>query len=966
MEPFVGRHRELGALLAHLRDARAGRPRVVQVQGPPGIGKTALLEQFLAEAKGAGASQRAAASEERTAPGSRPFGPEAKGAGASPRLASEERTAPGDEPVPTVLWASGEEAETLLAYGVLDQLARSAGAAGEAPAAATAQAVPDPILAGTRLLELLGEIESVGPVVLVVDDLHWIDQPSLRALVFALRRLVADQVLAVLAVRDEAVAELPESLRRIVSGHHGSVVRLPGLGEQDLRELATQLGIASFPAVAARRLRDGTRGNPLHVRAVLEESPPDGWGDERQPLPSPRSFRLLVGDRYAACADGTRRLVDAAAVLGMRAPLPLAAAVGEVVEPVQAADEAATRSLLVAETARHPWALAFPHPLVRSAVYDALGPARRTALHLAAARLVGQDSDDEITVLHHRVAAAAAPDAVLADDLEAFARREAASQHWPSATQHLLESGRLCPDRNEGRRRLLVALSWMLQAGDAASAAAFTDDLRALPASPLRDTVLGTLAMARDDPATAEEMFESAWKQCGGDTASGPDTEVAATIALQSAVHRFGRLDGGGTVEWSRRALELAAPDSAIARSARTYLAHGLGYSGRIAEAFAAIATAEGDATDPEVGWLQPRSARGILRLVEDDLDGARADFAAVATRAYELGALNVAAFAFAYLARTEYLAGAWDDAVVHAERGMAVNIESEFGFQWSMAAGIAALVPAARGEWAAAEAALAGSAGRYPGEYERSVVAAAMSRARIAEARGDAAAAVAALDPVRSFPSRDGADEPGFWAWQDLYAEGLVGLGRAEEADALLRPHEERAAARGRFSSIARLARARGRVEAARGRPDRAEAAFDRALDAAWRVPLPFERAKVELAAGGFLRRAGHRRRAAELLTAALAAFEKLGAAPYAERCRVELAGSGLHPAPRDGRGALLTSQELVVARLAAAGRTNREIAGDLVVSVKTVEYHLRNAFQKLGIARRRQLRERLAPLSP
>jgi DNA-binding CsgD family transcriptional regulator len=346
--------------------------------------------------------------------------------------------------------------------------------------------------------------------------------------------------------------------------------------------------------------------------------------------------------------------------------------------------------------------------------------------------------------------------------------------------------------------------------------------------------------------------------------------------------------------------------------------------------------------------------------MVEDDLDGARADFHAVATRACELGVLNIAAFAFAYLARAEYLAGAWDDAVVHAGRAVAVNDESDWGFTWPTVVGIAVLVPAARGEWSVAEASLTGAAGRYPGGYERSVVAVAMSRARVAEARGDAPGLVAALAPVRSFPIRDAVDEPGFWAWQDLCAEGLVGVGRVDEADALLAPHEERAAQRGRLSSIARLARARGRVEAAAGRPDRAEEAFDRALDASSRVGLPFERAKVELAAGGFLRRTGRRRRAVELLTQAAATFGRLGAAPYAERCRVELAGSGLHPAPRDA-GSSLTSQELVVARLAAAGRTNREIAGELVVSVKTVEYHLRNVFTKLGITRRRQLGARI-----
>ena len=923
-DSFVGRRAELETLRGHLRDAGRGRPAVVQVQGPAGIGKTALLDRFLAQVEGV--------------------------------------------PGPTVLRASGEEDETLLAYGVLDQLARSAGPAGEALRASPST---DPILAGTRLLELLGDLapspsRTAGPVLLVVDDLHWADPPSVRALVFALRRLQADPVLAVLAVRDDDGAGLPESLRRVVSGPHGSTVRVPGLGEDDLRALATALGLPALPARAARRLRDGTRGNPLHARAVLDEFGPGAGDDGRAPLPAPRSLRRLVGDRLAACADDTRRLVEAAAVLGPRCPLPLAVAVGEVAAPVPPVDEAVRRGLLVAETAAHPWMLAFPHPLVRSAVYDGLGPARRTALHRAAAAVV----DDEVAVLHHRVAAAPAPDGVLADDLADHAHRAAAAQQWADATRHLVASGRLCPDRDEGRRRLLTALSWMLSTGDAAGAAAFADELRAMPPGPQRDGVLASLAMARDDPAAAEELFAAAWRRCApgsGDPGSGgPDTdpEVAATIALQSAVHHFGRLDGAATVRWCHRALERTGPRGVVARTARTYLAHGLGYCGRTAEALAAIASAEGDPADPEVGWLQPRSARGVLRLVDDDLDGARADLAAVATRAYELGVLSVAVFGFAYLARAEYLAGAWDDAVVHAERAVAVNVESDWRFQWSMLTGIAALVPAARGEWAAAAAALRGSTGHYPGSYERSVVAVAMSRARIGEARGDVAAVVAALEPVRAFPVRDGTDEPGFWAWQDLYAEGLVGVGRAEEADALLGPHEERAAQRGRSSSVARLARARGRVEAALGRPDRAGEAFDHALDASGRVVLPFERAKIELAAGAFWRRAGQRRRAADLLTAAMTTFDRLGAAPYATRARAELAGSGLQPTARDGSGPLLTSQELVVARLAAAGRTNKEIAADLVVSVKTVEYHLRNAFLKLGVTRRRQLADHLATL--
>jgi DNA-binding CsgD family transcriptional regulator len=916
MHPFVGRQPELAVLRARLADACAGSPQVVQIQGPPGIGKTALVEQFLVE--------------------------------------------PGDGPTPVVVRASGEETEALLAYGVVHQLARAAGGPGTGLLAAVAPGtapLEDPVTVGTRLLELLDTVEGARPVVVVVDDVHWADQPSLTALIFALRRLVADHVLVLLAVRDDSVPELPESLRRLVSGRGGSVLRLRGLDEEDLTDLAERMGLGSFTTQAAQRLRYGSQGNPLHARALLEEFPPTEWGAGDHPLPSPRSFRLLVQDRYAACTDDTRRLVDAAAVLGNRCPLPLAAALGDVAHPVQALDEATGRDLLVASVGQHPWTLSFPHPLVRSAVHDALGPARRSALHTAATRLV----DDEVAVLRHRVAAAATPEAALSDDLAAFAEREALRQAWPSATAHLVEAARLTPDREQGRRRLLGAVSWMLQTGDAARAAAFVDDVRGFPSSALRDNVLGSLAMANGDAAAAEGLLHSAWSQSG----SGTDPEVAATIAMQYAVHRYGRLDAAGSVEWCRRALERTGPGTATRWTATTYLAHSLGYGGRTAESFAATEGAEGDPADPGFAWLQPRSARGLLRLVEDDLDGARTDLLSVATTASDLGILNTAAFGFASLARAEYLAGAWDDAVVHAERAVAVNIESGYSFTQWMVLGIAALVPAARGEWAAAEAALDERPTRYPGDYERSVVAIAMGRAQLAEARLDHEGVLAALEPVLAFPFRDAVDEPGFWAWGDLYVDALVGVGRVAEADALLGRHEARSMQRGRLSSIARTARARGRVDAAAGRPERAEEAYVRALAAVEQVPFPFERARVQLAAGGFLRRAGQRRRAVDLLDAARRGFAALGAEPYVERCAKELAASGLHPTARHDRDrAGLTSQELVVARLAAAGRTNREVAGELVVSVKTVEYHLRNAFQKLGITRRRQLPARLAEL--
>jgi len=420
---------------------------------------------------------------------------------------------------------------------------------------------------------------------------------------------------------------------------------------------------------------------------------------------------------------------------------------------------------------------------------------------------------------------------------------------------------------------------------------------------------------------------------------------------------------------WCERALAViaAGPDdsgAAIRAVAITYLVHGLGYAGRTTESSVAADSARELPGDADQLWLNPRSARGVLRLVDDDLDAARADLESVAAAAARLGILNTSAFSFAYLARAEWVAGAWDDALLHAERAVAINLESDFGFMQTAVLGIAVLVPAGRGDWVTADSYLAAMTAEEP-NYERSVVALAMSRARVGEAKGRPADVLAALEPVFRFPNREAADEPGFWPWQDLYADALVATGRLGEAEDFLPGHEKLAELRGRRTSIARLARARGGLEAAAGRNSQAEAAFSLALEASEGLSVPFERGRIELAAGRFLRRAGQRRRAADLLETARQRFEALGATPYAERCRKELAASGLNPAARVGRDrAGLTSQELVVARLAAQGRSNREIADELVVSIKTIEYHLRNAFAKLGVTSRRQLPDRLSAL--
>ena len=818
--PFVGRRAELALLRDRLAAAVRNEPAVVQVEGPPGIGKTALVDRFLAKAT------------------------EITDAGPAGRA-------------PRVLRVSGDESETLLPYGVVEQLARVAGPAGApltvADDLATPDGVPldDPVTVGTRILRVLDVLGRDGPLILVIDDAHWADLPSLRALIFALRRMVADQLLALVVTRDDAVPLLPGGLRRLVTGHRGTVLRLAGLGEDELRDLAALLGVeGAGPTVrAARTLREATGGSPLHARALLEEFPARRWTG-REPLPAPRSFRVLVAERCRGAAPATLALVEAAAVLGSGAELAAAARLGGVADPLAALDEAVKLDLLVPGDVGDRWPVSFPHPLVRAAVHDGLGPARRAALHLAAARLAEAEGD-AVGVLRHRVAAAAGPDAALAADLADLARQEAQKHAWPAAAAHLVQAARLDPDRARAQERLLGGVNWMLLTGDIAQAQTFAAEVAAFPPGPLRDSVLGFLARAHGDPVAAEGLLRSAWERCraaDGQAEVAPD--VAATIALQNAVHRYGRLDGAGD---GRVVPPRAVPGRPRNREppGRTDLPRvrpGLHGRGR------------GGAT-PRSGerWSGPasrllrgcsRGPHGVCCAWSTTTSTAPGTTWGRRRRAPSRSVSSTASYCFAYLARADYFAGAWDDAVVHAERAAALAEEADLDFTVAMALAVAALVPAARGDHDTADALLRvrDAAARLR----------ALDRARSGwRGRGWPTPTVtpAACSPrwsrCRDLPYRDAVDEPGFWAWHDLYADALVALGRVEEADAFLVPHEERAADSDRAAPIARLARARGRVEAAAGRPEAAEEAFDRALEAMDGVALPFERAQVELAAG-------------------------------------------------------------------------------------------------------------------
>ena len=242
------------------------------------------------------------------------------------------------------------------------------------------------------------------------------------------------------------------------------------------------------------------------------------------------------------------------------------------------------------------------------------------------------------------------------------------------------------------------------------------------------------------------------------------------------------------------------------------------------------------------------------------------------------------------------------------------------------------------------------------------------LAQAQVAEVRADYDGVIRALLPVVRMERSSGIDEPGFWPWQDHYANALVMVGQLEEADAFLRPHEQLAGQGQHQSTMARLASVRGRIQAASGDFDAARLTYLDALARLEKLPMPYARARIMFVYGQSFRRAGKRREAAGMLIQARDLFAVLGAAAYTDRCERELRASGVSteenrrqtapnlaegPAPFDE----LTDQKQAVASLVASGLTNKNAAAELYVSVKTVQYHLTRIYRKLHISSRSEL---------
>jgi DNA-binding CsgD family transcriptional regulator len=907
LDVFVGRAAELARAAEVVTRVEAGQPWLVAIEGDPGIGKTALARRCLAQAPGL-----------------------------------------------QVLSARAGQAETDLDFGIIDQLLRAARGVSPSllPASGIGPAVSS-FAVGARLLEVVGEQQVQPAVAIMIDDLQWADRRSVEALTFMLRRLSVDPVVAVVTYRGPSDRLDDAAQRMLLSIENRLRIQLGGLDPDDVAALAAALTAAPLDGEAVQRLYEGTGGHALYLRTLLSE------GFDFNPraagrLALPRSLAAAIGEHLRVLPPETRVILEMLSVLNLRLPLTQLGQAAEVDSPSTAIEPAVASGLVDWWPEEPTCPVAIRHLLVRDAVYAGITPTKRRLLHARAASVVSEPASWE-----HKVAALEYPDEGLAAQLEQLAGEEAAGGRLALAATHLQWASDVSPAQADRERRLLTAVPHLMLAEEARGFA-LREAAEASGPSPLRSCVLGTMAFSAGQLAEAERRFSEALAEARDDPDSRP---LAAMIANRLAGTYTLLGEGEKTQYFARWALGTGCLDAAAASQTRTLVAIGASQVVGPREALAELGHIDADPARADLFDVDGLTFRGWFHLLAGDLDLAVRDLAASVKMARRGATLTLGVRAYFYLALAQYLVGEWDDELLSAEQGFSAAVIHSRRYELPLLHLAAGCVPAGRGasEEAERHARLAEEAAASL-DYGQEKLYAAMARALVCQGSGDYLGMADALEPWRD-AVLDGRSRLYARLWRPLLAEGLVGSGQAEQAAAVLDQ------LRADSDQVTYLQPAQawldGWLAELRGAPQEAGRIYQRGEDTVGiKSPVyaqsPVYTARLLLAHGRLLRRTGQRRLAVERLRRANDIYLALRAAPFVVRTEEELAACHLpaDPARKQQPVLALTSRETEVAHLVGKGMSNPEIAAELFISRKAVEYHLGNIYAKCGLQGRQELR--------
>ena len=905
---LLGREQEQIAIDRLLAEARDGRSGVLAVVGEPGIGKTALLEHTA-----------------RTASGMR------------------------------LLRARGVESEARVPFAGLAELLGPAFVAIDSLPAPQARALSGalalgPASAGDRFaigaatLSLLSAYADDGPIVLLIDDGHLLDRSSAEALLFAFRRLVNDPIAVLIAVR--------EGEPSLLDGADLRTLRMGGLERDHAAELLERAGVTP---TSAEQLYRATGGNPLALLELAPDAAQLAEGPPHAPIVLSTRITEAFGRRLDRLAEPARGvlLLAAAADSGEVAVLSRAAdTLGLTVDDLVAAEEAGLVTLTAGE-------VEFTHPLVRSAVYAEAGANQRRQAHAALAEALPERDVDRRA--WHLASSAVGPDDAVAVALE-HAGDRATERSAYAVAMGAYERGARLAVGDELRGRLLLAAAdaaWL--SGDLPRTLGLLDSASEYASEPwIRahiDRLRGHVALRRGPVAAGYALLSAAAEEVA-DTAP----ELAVIMLAESVHGAFYAGDTAAMVAGAERAAAIArtvasprATFFASMAGAMAWVIHGDGERGAEQARLAISILERSDELRGDPGLIA-WCALGTMFLREAEAGRVLVDRAAEQART--VGAVGMLPIILQHLARDQATTDRW--AAAEANLDEAIRLAVETGQRCELAAATAGLA------WLQARQGREEACRHHAAQAAELCAELGMAVYRVwaIQALGDLELGLgrAGESAVHHEAQAAALVEHGI-ADVDLspapeLVDAYLRLGRTEDAAAVAAPFLAAAEAKGQPWALARAMRCRGLLADDGGWRE----AFEQGVGLHAHTPDVFEAARTRLAYGARLRRERQRSESREQLRTALDLFERLGARPWADQARQELAASGERARRRDPSTLDdLTPQEFQIARLLAGGMTTREAAAAVFLSPKTVEYHLRNAYRKLGIRSREALAEAL-----
>ncbi|WP_313362221.1 LuxR C-terminal-related transcriptional regulator [Kocuria sp.] len=809
----------------------------------------------------------------------------------------------------------------------------------------------------------LEALQHRAPVVVMIDDVHWLDESSLRILSFVMRRMHARKVMFVLALDRIQAQGVPPGVLDNLTGYEVAQIALGPLTPALTQELSRRRFGMDLSSTAAHELVRHTRGNPQQINELLREMPPETWHSWFPALPASSRVRARVGGILGSASPDLLAVAEAAALLGDSSSLSEIADVSEVHGKdrlLAALDEGHRAGLLTLELKQVSSHVKFFEPAAAEAIYDHMVPGRRVELHQRASRAVAE----EARRLGHLVSSVPSADPELARELQSFAHGQALQGSWHDAAGALLSASRLTLDVRARNDLLLRAVDAIIGSGNVAEAKAWITVVDEMPSSALRSSVLGYLSVVNGQNRSAENQLSSAWRSVNVKR----EPETAAQIAQRHVLWGVASWNGPAMIEWGERALSLT--DSSTPAFIETEAIYGLGLfsSGRLDDARRAYDRAF-ELCSENAQQQRVEMGAGWLALRTEEVETAQALFESSGPTKVRGGSLRISLWAEAWLARTQLILGHWDAAAATVTRAAAQLETVQMTMLRPLLYWTAAELYSMRGDWELARYYVSQSA--VPNDsFVCMSVPSLLAKARFHEARGDYEGSLECMTRVAEIDPWT-AERVSFWPWQDTYVNALVMTGELDRAQAFLDEFEAVPRPHHIPSDQARLKWARARLLAAQGETEAAKDHFEDALNEIRTINRPYLRARISFAFGQSMRRAGKRRLASSVLRAARDIYEMLGAHSYVQRCDRELKASGVEPEaspdPADPVLAAvqrerlqLTPQETSVAQLVAGGATNKEVASQLFIAEKTVQYHLTRIYTKFGIRSRSELAAR------